>query len=636
MQRRTKFLSARKQILLVTFAVLMLRLPFLNQAIQGDDVYYLYGAEHAQIDPLHPNHARYAFQGQIVDMRGHPHPPFDAWYLGGLLALTGDVREVPFHAGFILFSWIAGCAALVLARRFTPRPVAATLLFLVTPAFVVNGNSLESDVPFVAFWLASAACFVTAVDRRSVRLLAAAVFSMTLAALTAYQAVILVPILLFYGWRWKPAWIAACTVPAVIGLWQLFERATSGVLPAAVLAGYMQTYDLQNLVQKGKNAVALTGHLGWLVFPVLPLAAFRVTLLPGLIAGLAAAFFDPNPLFWGSIAVGVCVLTWCVRNVQDFLAAWILIFFAAALVIFFAGSARYLLPVALPVAMLVSTRVRPRLLYAGIGLSGLLSAGLAMVNYQHWDGYRQFAATLKNEANSRRVWVNGEWGLRFYLESEGALPLMAGQAVRPGEMVVSSTLAYPLKVLASGGTLETFAEREISSPIPLRLVALGGRSAYSTTLFGLRPFDISTGPIDRVRAQVVIERKPERTRLLMNEAAAASQIVNGIYELENNQWRWMAGAGTVLLKAPTQPAPVWLRFYIPPQSRARRVTVSAGGKQLAQQDFPGPGTYTLTTPPHAATSESESITITVDKTFTVPGDPRALGIILLEIGFTAL
>ncbi len=636
MQRRTKFLSARKQILLVTLAILVLRLPFLNQAIQGDDVYYLYGAEHAQIDPLHPNHARYAFQGQMVDMRGHPHPPFDAWYLGGLLSLAGDVREVPFHAGFILFSLIAGCAALVLARRFTPRPLAATLLFLVTPAFVVNGNSLESDVPFVAFWLASAAFFVTAVDRRSVRLLAAAVFCMTLAALTAYQAVILVPILLFYGWRWKPAWIAACTVPAVIGLWQLFERATSGALPVAVLAGYMQTYHLQNLVQKGKNAVALTGHLGWLVFPVLPLAAFRVTLLPGLIVGLAAAFFDPNPLFWGSIAVGVCVLAWCVRNVRDFLAAWILIFFAAALVIFFAGSARYLLPVALPVAMLVSTRVRPRLLYAGIGLGGLLSAGLAMVNYQHWDGYRQFAATLKNEANSRRVWVNGEWGLRFYLESEGALPLMAGQAVRPGEMVVSSTLAYPLKVLASGGTLETFAEREISSPIPLRLVALGGRSAYSTTLFGLRPFDISTGPIDRVRAQVVIERKPERTRLLMSDPAAASQIVNGIYELENNQWRWMAGSGTVLLKAPTQPAPVWLRFYIPPQSPARRVTVSAGGNQLAQQDFPRPGTYTLTTPPYAAKSESESITITVDKTFTVPGDPRALGIILLEIGFTAL
>jgi len=43
-----------KQTLLVIVLVLALRLPFLHQAIQGDDVYYLYGAEHAQIEPLHP------------------------------------------------------------------------------------------------------------------------------------------------------------------------------------------------------------------------------------------------------------------------------------------------------------------------------------------------------------------------------------------------------------------------------------------------------------------------------------------------------------------------------------------------------------------------------------------------------
>ena len=100
------------QLALVLFCVLALRLPFLNQAIQGDDVYYLYGAEHAQIDPAHPNHARYVFIGETVDMRGHPHPPFDAWFLGGLLAAIGGIREVPFHAAYIVFSLIAAASAL--------------------------------------------------------------------------------------------------------------------------------------------------------------------------------------------------------------------------------------------------------------------------------------------------------------------------------------------------------------------------------------------------------------------------------------------------------------------------------------------------------------------------------------------
>jgi len=130
----------RRDWLIVALLVLALRLPFLNQAIQGDDIDYLYGAEHAQIEPLHPTHTSYAFMGKIVDMRGHPHPPLNAWFLAILLAIFKDVYEVPFHAAYILFSLIAAFSALSLARRFSPRPLAATLLFLAAPAFVINGN----------------------------------------------------------------------------------------------------------------------------------------------------------------------------------------------------------------------------------------------------------------------------------------------------------------------------------------------------------------------------------------------------------------------------------------------------------------------------------------------------------------
>jgi hypothetical protein len=59
-----KHQSLLVQVLLTTALVLLLRLPFLNEAVQGDDVYYLYGAQHAQIDPLHPLHTHYAFLGE--------------------------------------------------------------------------------------------------------------------------------------------------------------------------------------------------------------------------------------------------------------------------------------------------------------------------------------------------------------------------------------------------------------------------------------------------------------------------------------------------------------------------------------------------------------------------------------------
>ena len=615
----------RRQALIVGLFVLALRVPFLNQAIQGDDVNYLYVAEHAQIDPLHPTHARYVFLGQTWDMRGHPHPPLNGWYLGLLLAIFKDISEIPFHAAYVPFSLIAAFSALALARRFSAHPLAATLLFLATPAFVVNGNSLEADLPLTAFWLLTLALFVTAVDRRSPRLLGASCLAMAIAALFAYQAVLMVPILLLYSRKWRVGWLAALTAPAVLVAWQLYERFTSGALPAGVFAGYMQSNGLQALDQKLKSAVALTGHLAWVVFP-----GFWLPPLVTIPVAIGAAFYDVNPLFWGSIAVGLGILIWCARNWRDFLAQWILIFFAAALAIFFAGAARYLLPIGLPIAILAARRAKPRWLEAGFGCSLALGIALAIVNYQHWDGYRRFARNMPARGE-HRVWINGEWGLRYYLEADGGLPLMQGQAVHPGEIVVTSRLGLPLPFTTGGGVLTPIAEQMISSPVPVRIVSLHGRSGYSTTAFGLRPFDLSLAPIDQVRAELVVARKPTLSDLPMNAPEAGQQIVSGIYQLENGQWRWMSGTGVVLLKSQDEAAPVVIRFFIPNQAPARRVAVDLDGRRIASQTYAVPGSYALVSAAVKPEGDTAQVTITVDKTFSIPGDTRKLGVVLSEV-----
>ena len=74
--------------------------------IQDDDVYYLYGAEYAQIEPAHPTHVEYMAPGDLIDMEGYFHPPLNAYILGGMLAVIGDIREVSFHATYTMFSLI--------------------------------------------------------------------------------------------------------------------------------------------------------------------------------------------------------------------------------------------------------------------------------------------------------------------------------------------------------------------------------------------------------------------------------------------------------------------------------------------------------------------------------------------------
>jgi predicted membrane-bound mannosyltransferase len=322
--------SSRWQLPVLVVLVVLLRLAVLHQPIQGDDPYYLYGAEHAQIDPLHPTHAQYIFQGDMVDMRGHPHGPLDSWILGACLAMFGHVNEVPFHSVYILFSLIAVMAMWSLAGRFSDQPFWATLLFIAVPAFVVNGNSFEADLPFLAFWLAAIALFVRATDSERPLLLLLSAMAAALAALDAYQAILLVPILAVYLFekrrRWIGAWAALAAAPLAIAAFQLFERSTSGALPAAMFTGYMKTYGLQDLVNKFHSGAALTAHAAWIVSPIIAIAAFmrkRIPLIVAIVAALAAAFYDHDPLFWLSIGVGVLVIGANMR--RGFLNAWIAI-----------------------------------------------------------------------------------------------------------------------------------------------------------------------------------------------------------------------------------------------------------------------------------------------------------------------
>src|SRR4029079_9160503 len=108
----------------------------------------------------------------------------NSWILAILLASVGDVKEVPFHAAYAVFSIIAALAMWSLARRFCERSFFATLLFLAVPAFVVNGNSFEADLPFLAFWMASVALFVHAVDKQSTAALMWSAAAGALAGLT--------------------------------------------------------------------------------------------------------------------------------------------------------------------------------------------------------------------------------------------------------------------------------------------------------------------------------------------------------------------------------------------------------------------------------------------------------------------
>ena len=588
----------KRDVLLLLALVLLLRLPFLNQAVQGDDVYYLAAAARAQVDPLHPNHVHYIFEGRDVDFRGYPHPPGNAWFLAALIALCGGVREAPFHLAYMLFSLLAVFGGYWLARKLIGLEAAlgAALLLLATPALVVNGNSFESDVPLLGCWMAGAACFVHR------RYIGAAIF-LFLSGLIAFQAVLFTPILLVYAWlferRNRAAWVVAFTPVLSIGLWQIFEYVTSGSLPASVASGYLVSYGFERAAMKLRNLAMLAIHSCWLIFP---------------------------PLFVAAL--------WMARKRRDretlFLIAWCGIFFAGAALFFYSGSMRYLLPMAAPVAMLAA-RLPRRWLWPGFAVQLAIGLLLASVNYAHWDAYRSFAGDVMRSAGQRRVWVDAEWGLRHYLERAGALPLRRDQWVPPGDVVVESTLAYPASYVTGMSTPVLMLSRAVTSRIPLRLIGLQARSGYSTVDKGYLPFDARGGVIDELRAYVMEARRPERAFLPMGSADADAQILSGVFAREGQPWRWVGGRAVFLLKAPAPGDVFHCQLYLPDAAPARHVVVRFGDRVALDRILPGPGTYDLTAAASAA--DPAVVTLQLDRTFRAPGDSRDLGAVLNAIGF---
>ncbi len=597
---------AKRDLFIILAAVLLLRVPFLNQAVQGDESTFLASAAHALIDPLHPNHTHYIFTPVEVDvdLRGGSHMPVDAWALAGLLAIFGEVREVPFHTAYMVFSILAALGMYSLARRFSPEPLWATLLFLAVPALVVNGGSFEADVPHLAFFICGIAAFIAAADGRSLKWLGASGLLLACAVLTAMQALMATPILLAYVWLeardWKPGWIAAFSPVAALAAWEIFERVSSGAFPLAMTAGYVHQQQWDTARKLLVSAAGLLMHLWFMVFPLL------------LAAGLWAA--------------------WRRRDRDTaFLAAWIGIYLAGAFVMFFSGSARYLLPIAAPVAIWASY-ARRSWVVAGFAVQMALSVCLATENYQHWEAYREFAREVGTQAAGHRLWINSEFGLRHYMEDAGARVVRPGQFIPAGDVVVWSELVHPVTLNHPGELAASLLEKDVRPWMPFRLIGIESAAGYSDITRGFTPFGMGTDLVDRIHADVYKEAKPTLSDLPMNAPEAETQIVSGLFPLEEGKQRWTSGAATVMLVSPAEAEPLHALIYVSDAAVAREVSLFLDDRKVYSQAL-APGMQRIVTPAEKAAGATSVVSLRVDRTFSAPGDSRKLGVVLQDIGW---
>ena len=525
--------SARWAVVLVLG---LLYVPFLGQAFHIDDRIYLQIADNILEKPLFPFDYPAVFEGiSAPDAASHSHLPLTSYYLALFRWVGGENVEWLDHLAFLIFPFLAAVGVYDLSRHFVERRLAAALLVLVSPAFLVLGHTLMPDVALLAFWALAVSRFLNILQgdgRRSdwfvlvLSLLAAAFMSLLSAGLLLLIGAGLA--LKRLEGRSIPAgrWWLVLSAPLI--LWVLWYLRAYGHYDRFVLVNtvlHMNKRDAFDWVLFGTKGLSFVLNLG-AVF-LCPLALWygfsgtfrtRVALLAGFLAFIPFFTFVTGwswlhmflfALFLSSglLVVWEFVLLAFERDTPSrILVLWFFGILAAALVLFYAGSARYALLALPPVAVAWVRRLEHRvaepyflrnLVWAGVAITAIYALLPSIADYRFAAVYRDTTRELvrKYQAPGRTVWFTGEWGFRYYATEAGARLLRrVGTGPKQGDIILKPYLASPWVTLFDGDQGSRLLEQRIvDEPFPVRLLDYSSHAGFYSTGWGILPLSWSTG-----------------------------------------------------------------------------------------------------------------------------------------------
>lgn len=152
---------------------------------------------------------------------------------------------------------------------------------------------------------------------------------------------------------------------------------------------------------------------------------------------------------------------------------------------------------------------------------------------------------------------------------------------------------------------------------------------------------------DKVRVEATEEEPPQlATMVHVADPRAASQLVSGFYDIEQNAWRWTAGKFSVLLRTPRQSAEkgavLTLKFSVPEAviSKLNAVSLAASveGAAVPPETYTQAGefVYKRDIAPAVLARDAAKIDFSLDKCMA-PGalDARELGVIVTSVALEA-
>ncbi|MHB8160810.1 MAG: ArnT family glycosyltransferase [Thermoleophilia bacterium] len=537
-----KTAGSKSSLALLIFVAGAITLPFIFKAFHMDDTFFVWLAEAKLKDPLALGLPDHGYEGNFFPLYLDTHPPLLTSFLSLLIWISGGASEVVLHIGFIIFPALAAVSMFFLARRFTASPLAAALLLIVSPGFMVMSESIMTDVPALSFWLAAIASFVYAVDREDNRLLVLSAFFISLAVLSTYQSLSLVPLLFVYAllrrrrtWRVMMPLAVGLAVFAGIIVFYLLETGAPPKLSYSIGLNLAPTF----IANKILSTISVIG--GAIVFPLilamgmlkgkkeylafagifaLMIIFFLTRVMSGeysWAAGILQAVFYPAGLLavYRFFNTGADAIFADDRSEKDrdniFLILWISGVLVYSILLLPYASTRYLLPLFPPVVLMFVSHARgiftdrtkwSRFAMAAVACTAAAGLAVSIADYRLAGVYRAFASdqSQKLQADGHQLWFAGEFGLRYYLEENGGKYLTkqdntpaAGDRVVISHGLIAYFISDDLK-----NRLQYERSVDYPSAWPVRIEDPGSQAGFYDQFHGNLPWSLSTAPMETI------------------------------------------------------------------------------------------------------------------------------------------
>jgi 4-amino-4-deoxy-L-arabinose transferase-like glycosyltransferase len=511
-----------------------------DKAFTIDDPLFLWIAEQILTDPLDPYGFSVNWNASLLPMHAvNQNPPLTGYFIATVAAVAG-FDETALHLAFLVPAGLATAFTWLLARRFCARPLEAGAISLLTPASLVSASNVMCESWLLAFWCASAACWVAGFDRARFAWHAAAGLLAALAFLTKFSGAALVPLLFAYGLLREHrlgAWCLPLVLPVAAALaYELATASRYGIGHVSETLAFARWFGVSD--QGVRPAQVLTGlaFAGGSLVPVIsyaPLLWSRRTLAVGalaaacLVAGWPAVGAAIGAPFAGDAAprhlaaqllvfalagagvVALAVSDAVARRDADaaLLALWLVGTLVFATFFNWVANARSLLPAAPVVGILIVRRLAVRPAPAGVArgwraLAPALAIGVALLVAdadRRWaNDVRRSADLLAREAGTvGETFFLGNWGLQYYLERGGALAVSRDRFPQAGDRLIVATNNTDVRE-PPPGRVRRVAEISGREPGLLRSMSRGVAGFYASP-YGPLPWAVAAGSPDRYR-----------------------------------------------------------------------------------------------------------------------------------------